>query len=257
MGAEDKKVVLFIDILGFGNLIENNTNVTDDNCHELTLIFPVFVKTIMEYYSQEYQEKKGFKFLWASDTIVFSTDVKNSDTLIDELIYLENQFYCGEMTFRGCICVGHLFHENNIWGEALVRAAHAEKYKANYPRVIVSQDEFYELNLSDKNKECFVVDEEDGELIYFKPFLENVNQALENNRVYPKLKVYSGMLCNNYEKASENAKGKWVWMMKQFLQVIRGKEFEIDKQLKLEKKIRPKNDTFQELVENIEEIITK
>lgn len=235
LGTENKKVLLFIDIIGFSNLVKRNDkfDVNDGNPHEITLMFQDFYTSLASKYSAKYQEIHRIKFLWASDTIVISTDIENADELINDIIYLQNQFYTGGMAFRGCICIGNLYHQENIWGEPLVRAAEIEKEKVNYPRVIISKDDFNKLSLSEDHKRYFEQDELNTEFVSFMPFLPNIDSALakEANIVRSILHVYSNMIIENCNSAPNEVRVKWKWMAKKLIETLNTKEDQIKERL--------------------------
>ena len=242
LGTEHRKVLLFFDIIGFSSLVERNDafDANDGKPHDIALMFPVFYENMVNLrFSNDYQEERKIKFLWMSDSIVISTNVNNANILIEELIYLQNQFYCGEMAFRGAICIGNLFHQGNVWGEPLVRAAHLEKNKAQNPRIIVSKDELIQLELPMRYLQYFEQDEKNTEFYSFDPFKPNIEMLLANETkiIHSTISVYKKMILNNYNTAPDyKDKSKWTWMAKKLVESIRVKEEDLRMRLNTESK---------------------
>ncbi|MFZ3129862.1 MAG: hypothetical protein WA125_01865 [Desulfosporosinus sp.] len=239
LGTENKKVLLFIDIIGFGNLVRQNDgfNANDGKPHDIALMFPNFYNKLMSLrYSKECQESRNIKFLWASDTIVISTDVENANELIEDLIFLQNQLYSGEMAFRGCVCIGNLYHEDNVWGEPLVRAADIEKKKVRYPRIIIANEELGQLPLSSEHLKYFEQDELNVEYASFMPFLPNIDRILLNKGavVHSTINVYTKMVVQNYNDAPEKVKYKWQWMAKDLIETLKKRKITIRERLEVE-----------------------
>jgi hypothetical protein len=259
LGTDDERVLLYVDIIGFSNLVRQNDkyDVNDGKTHDLTLIFPNFYHTVAnQFYSHNIQEEKRIKFLWASDTIVLSAKTADANTIVKELITLQNLFYCGGMAFRGCICVGNLFHQDNIWGEPLIRAAEIEKSNVIFPRVIISETDLNKIGLNQENINFFENDEKNPGFASFMPFRPNLKLILASHTaiIHSTLNVYTSMVYDNYILAPSDVKYRWVWMARKLLEEIEMDRAAICKKLEEEKEAGHKNCNLFEIVDKLNSI---
>lgn len=227
LGAENEKVVLFIDIIGFGDLVKRNDGfIPYREPHDIALMFPIFYNDLISNrFSKDMQEARRTKFLWVSDSIIISTDIDNTNCLLNDLIYLQNQMYCAGMAFRGAICIGNLFHQDNVWGKPLVRAVDLEKDKCKsvYPRVIIFKDELARLPLNEHYLKYFEQNELNHDYFSWAPFSPNLDLMLSEDRaiIHSNLNRYVGMIITNFDESENNAhKDKWRWMARKLIDDI-------------------------------------
>lgn len=227
LGAENEKVLLFIDVIGFSDIVKRNDGFKPFNePHDIALMFPNFYNNLISTrFSKDMQEAHRKKFLWASDSIVISTALDNANCLLDDLIYLQNQMYCGGMAFRGVICIGNLFHQDNVWGEPLVRAVDLEKNKciSVYPRVIIHKDELEKLGLDENYLMYFEPNELDHDYFSWAPFTPNLDATLskETATLHSTLNTYKKMIVTYFEESKkEDHKETWRWMARKLIDEI-------------------------------------
>ncbi|MGL4606033.1 MAG: hypothetical protein ACRCU3_01005 [Eubacteriaceae bacterium] len=260
LGTESNKVLLFIDIIGFSELIKSSDgfNAKDGQPHGISLMMPSFYELITNTsYSKENQEMRNIKFLWASDTIVISTVISNIDILLEELINLQNQFYCVSMAFRGVITIGNLYHEDNIWGEALVRAAEIEKTKVEFPCVIISKAEYSQLSISPRYKDYFLEDERNGDYLTFSVFKPNIDNIPKKNSsiLHSRVHEYTKLVLENFEKAPEKMKYRWQWMAKELVSVIDSEYKKIDCHFKKAEELGRQNCDLEKIKNTLIDIL--
>ena len=211
---EEDRVLLFIDLLGFSNLVIQNEK---EELGDITLQFTDLYRNIMVVrYDKEEQLKKKIKCAWASDTIIISAHKSNFDILIEELQYLHNMFLVSGIAFRGCLTFGSLHHnDNEIWGEPLVMAAKLEKSKVSFPRVIISIADFKSLQPKSKYEKYFEPcrDELSIEYIEFNAFSACFDCILEKKAsIEDAIITYKEEIVSGYRKADEKVKDKWSWL---------------------------------------------
>ena len=126
------RLVAFIDVLGFKNLVYSETNDRIESYYDLVLSS-----------FKEAVEKRGFEFLLISDSIVIYCE--NSKINLHEMIKMINIFQSvligNKILIRGAISHGHLFvnkSQNIIVGPGLINAYNLES-KAVFPRVIIDR----------------------------------------------------------------------------------------------------------------------
>ena len=154
MTYEDR-VIAYIDILGFKEMIDNtidvNGNPIDEEINKINEIFDFCEKTIKADTIEEDTTNinaypSTSNIFYFSDTIVISfkkdteSGVYYTIKLIQELIYqLIINF---EILCRGAIVIGKLYHpsEKRIFGPAFIDAYKLENEQAKYPRIILSEE---------------------------------------------------------------------------------------------------------------------
>lgn len=132
----EKRIVCFIDILGFAKLIKDSINKNEEKKEIALKKLNVIYNTYTDFAAIENSEITQF-----SDSIVVSIPYNQEDgaflflcTLQHLLMNLaDNKILC-----RGGIVIGELYHKQSIvCGPALIDAYMLESKIANYPRVIV------------------------------------------------------------------------------------------------------------------------
>ena len=145
-------VIMFLDILGYKNMI---TSVTDENdylgsVHTLMSLLSKYIET----YNQGVDEKtkhrlnlSRFKSMIFSDNILFFAPYDSEIDMLNlanNLIYGLSQFLFqytkSNIFFRGAITAGQLFYDEKlhfVFGTGLVRAYELESNIAIYPRIVI------------------------------------------------------------------------------------------------------------------------
>lgn len=133
----ENRIFLFIDILGFGNLIRSERR------DEIADILYANYDGNARLRTRE-QMERGTKFECSafSDSLIAS-DLAQPDSefkVIEYGLYLQNKFLWRGIFLRGGIVIDEIHHSPNVVvGEAIIRAADLEK-KAHYPRILVSDE---------------------------------------------------------------------------------------------------------------------
>ena len=169
----EKRVVVFIDILGFRNHINSTINSTingdEDNEEAIQHLHNALmvIRDVMDL-DKEPEERiaKSKVITQFSDSIVISHIVSEPSEILYTL--LEIQWLVSNLAFKGILCrgaiaVGKLIHNDKIiFGPGLVKAYEAETRAAMYPRVILHDSVISEcsnagafVNDADSNIEFF------------------------------------------------------------------------------------------------------
>ncbi len=139
----EKRIVAFIDILGFEALIKDSENNRNNQKKVNTALDIVY--SIKEYFADdEYGTITGMKVMTFSDSIVISLPLDKKDALFLMLIHvIRLQLKLGfvGVVVRGGIAIGDLYHDNKkVFGPALIEAYKLESQIAIYPRVIIKEN---------------------------------------------------------------------------------------------------------------------
>ncbi|MFR6016463.1 MAG: hypothetical protein ACLUG9_02950 [Paraclostridium sordellii] len=142
----EKRIVVFLDILGFSHTVLNDPQ----NAKKIMHVLDDSVKSLKA--AKKDHDLDSLKITWFSDSIIISDSEVNIGALSDILNAIENiqSFLClSQITIRGGVSIGDCYHTgNNVFGEAMVRAYELEG-KAITPRVILG-DEVIEMIEKDK-----------------------------------------------------------------------------------------------------------
>jgi hypothetical protein len=176
-------MVTFIDILGFGHLIQGTRKDSDKVADVASLL--VKLKKQTEAGGRIHRENGGtpqqiFHSFNFSDLTVRCTEIPSGANLSDflnwELLYigeLQLGFLLEGILLRGGICLGETFiDEGNkiIFGPGLVKAYKLESEYAVYPRIVIDRDYLAAIdNLGGKYWPDYVRQGDDG--AYFVDYL--------------------------------------------------------------------------------------
>jgi len=143
----EKRVVCFLDILGFKNIVKYKSindikSIFDDiNNFSTNIIKDAAIL-----------KNDDIQITHFSDSVVISYNVTSQDQLAFIIMNLQSMFIHllqKEILLRGAITLGELFHSNDkLFGPALVEAYELESTISIYPRVIISRDVLWYENFS-------------------------------------------------------------------------------------------------------------
>ncbi|WP_422858238.1 hypothetical protein ACOKFD_12555 [Flagellimonas sp. S174] len=127
------KIVAFIDVLGFSELVLSKTN------DRLNTFFDIITSDF-----KDRTVKNKLKYVIISDSIVVSIDntKENLITICRILNYTQTQLFENGILLRGGISFGDFYMnktKNIVVGPAMIKAYHLEQ-KAIYPRIILDRN---------------------------------------------------------------------------------------------------------------------
>ncbi|RRB02660.1 hypothetical protein [Larkinella rosea] len=242
----EKRVVAFIDILGFKDIIKTS----ESNPAKLNLIYEslLFLKNrekpeewnLQLIEIEEYAQKRGLaKFNIAdktsctcfSDSIVISVQIEEENineiisTLITNLSFIGAKLMTDGILFRGAITIGNIIHKDNglVIGQALIDAYQLELSVAKNPRIILSKNLLEKLNYPiETNKDRFPYHQylsrfDDGcvgfhQMIYFQvlqSWTEMEISELKSELKKVKQAIIDG-LDSSFEFSDIHSKFKWL-----------------------------------------------
>ena len=162
------RIVAFIDILGFKEIVKQSVNDTS----RIQLIYSVLeylkdwettdkwdLKLVEIEEDAQYRGVENFDIRGKtnctsfSDSIVISVKVDNNvnemaSTLVSNLSYIGAVLLEKGILFRGGMTIGNIIHNDNgtVFGQDLIDAYQLESKSAKYPRIILSDKLISELN---------------------------------------------------------------------------------------------------------------
>lgn len=132
----EDRVVAFIDILGFSELVKHSESNNDLINYILEALHEM--DSMKRLKSEEDEEIGQCEIAVFSDTIVLSYKADFLHLLTFSVIYLQAILLTKGILVRGGISQGKLYHRDNIiFGPALIDAYLLESSSAKYPRVVI------------------------------------------------------------------------------------------------------------------------
>lgn len=165
----EKRIIAFIDILGFRELIKDSEKnpATLEKIYEVITYFKNWEKpeswNLKTIEIEEDAQKKGLANFdlsnkstctCFSDSIIVSIKISDGDinailsTLIANISYIGSYIIQKGILFRGAITIGNIIHQDNgiILGQGFIDAYNLESKLATFPRIVVSDKLIKELN---------------------------------------------------------------------------------------------------------------
>lgn len=131
----EKRVVLFIDILGFREKI----HCCEKDNDQITNIYNVL--SIMKRHFKNYKDIRRIHF---SDSIVISFKAEDNGAILEIIGSIQSlikKVVNQEFLLRGSIAFGDIYHDKDfIYGPAMNKAYDLESKKAIVPRIIIQKD---------------------------------------------------------------------------------------------------------------------
>ena len=222
----EDRVVLFLDILGFEDLIKKS--VEDNLIYRNILDALSKIKGFENKYGQ-IQQREVTAF---SDSIIISypNDKRSLVSIFFEikeliLILLGYNIIC-----RGGVGFGELYHKESIvFGPALITAYKLESESAILPRVIINEKDIFEYK--DLHLEMFLEKDKDG-FIYFDifKFFYGEDGKMMYTSIFIKDKM-NEIIQNNIHHSKDCVREKYLWLSEKFHDGLRKKiTFELDKE---------------------------
>ena len=214
----EDRVVAFIDILGFSNLVNKKESSTDIIIQIVENLQRISLEAGMDD-EPEYGFTYDRQVSLFSDNIVISyrNEGPAEYYLTRELMVLQIAMMIVGIHIRGGLTIGKLYHKGSlVIGPALIRAYDLESKVAIYPRIV-----FDNTTQSDW---CMLAEDYDG--IYFIDFLGNPSEwsyYIEKTEGITHKEVLSQIYeacCDIPEISDLRVKAKHEWLKKYILESI-------------------------------------
>lgn len=224
----DKKIVAFIDILGFKNIIENTEN-DRKNLDKLYLMYREIIDSVNKLNEAKTMLKNRetinfsdyllaiseCEITLVSDSIFISINPEGYDELMKMLRSFQFRMSHDGYFLRGGITFGDVIHKSEmIFGPAVVKAYELESHHADYPRIIITTETITEIfqqidnYMSERQGNGFIYTEEDK--------TKMLKQDIDGYMYIDYLTEYqehSNNLLLAIEKNLQKADSKIVWKM--------------------------------------------
>ncbi|HPT13515.1 MAG TPA: hypothetical protein PK796_01910 [Bacteroidales bacterium] len=268
------RIVAFIDILGFKEIVKQSVNDTS----RIQLIYSVLeylkdwettdkwdLKLVEIEEDAQYRGVENFDIRGKtnctsfSDSIVISVKVDNNvnemaSTLVSNLSYIGAVLLEKGILFRGGMTIGNIIHNDNgtVFGQGLIDAYQLESKSAKYPRIILSDKLISELNFpidAKRNRYPYhqYIDRfDDGcvgfhQMIYFQ-VMENWTEMTQE-KLTSSLSKIRKVIINGLDASFENPEifEKYKWLSEQYNNLIILSDFDVESKTEEHVKLKIRN----------------
>jgi hypothetical protein len=212
----ENKIVCFIDILGFRNLV----NDTEKDPQKVYDILSDIRTAITDWSKVAISQNIDLKITQFSDSIVFSFNpVKHYFMTFHFFKELSvNMVLKHGVIFRGGITYGKIHHDNElVFGPGMIQAYDLESKIASVPRIIIDKAALDLTNEDGKTIKDypgqFVFKIEETGYSYVDYIVDVYPYAMDRTSYYVKLK---GIILKGLECEDEKVKAKYQWMKEQY-----------------------------------------
>ena len=229
-----KRILAFIDILGFSEMVNNTIDKEDKEINDKTDIIYNFFEDAQKLLNRSYNNNKETDSRVVnhfSDSIVISyleTEEGGVFRCFTDVIFLLLTALHKKILLRGSIVCDWLFHENNkIFGPALVKAYNIEKNIAIYPRVVFNKElldiaNMYPanwINKSDRNTISNELITKDFDGLYYFDYIKIINYfTSDNNSIYFNLLRKAIEYLDNSNDMKKYS--KYLWLKEKYFELF-------------------------------------
>jgi len=194
MEIYQERVVVFIDILGFGNLVESTVVDEMEDTEKVETIIECFNNALEDIYDVSHRDFVQISHF--SDSFVISHTIdesyedKEARNRLYFMVFLITKFIIKafikkDILLRGGITRGKVFHKENflLFGPAMNKAYNMESKVAKYPRIIIDHEIIYHLKstIGDSFEQVLdfvspVIKDDDGE--YFLSYFDDCRTSI-------------------------------------------------------------------------------
>lgn len=212
----ERKAVLFIDILGFKEKVDN---CNEDNS-QITNIYNVL--SIMK---NHFYKNKDLKRIHFSDSIVISFNAEEHGAILDiigSIQSLVKKIVNEGFLLRGGITVGNVYHDDDfIYGPAMNKAYYLESKIAKNPRIIIDPEiielsknnmpEFFNEGMEEYIYNYISIDSDDNHYIdYFKKGVDTFWEINDNDKRY--VDKLNEIIQQGLKIPDKEINSKYIWM---------------------------------------------
>jgi hypothetical protein len=161
-----EKVVTFIDILGFSELVRKIGD--DDALHKKLNHALTWFNAFKSSSEQSNTAQSKLQITTFSDSVVISGDHSDIHSIFWTSLMLQAELLGVGVLLRGGVSKGRLVHKSNLlYGEGMLRAYALESKVAVYPRIVV--DESLVAQINQNYQKIFLRKDTDG-MWFLDPF---------------------------------------------------------------------------------------
>jgi hypothetical protein len=206
------KVVCFIDILGFGEMVKTEFATQPEKIHDVLSKIKV---AVMKWSGEPITQDMDLQITQFSDSIVFSF-VPTKHYFMNFSFFKELcvSMVEEEIVFRGGVTYGLIFHDHEfVFGPAMNEAYRLESKMAEFPRIIIDEPA---MNLTDNEGKTikqytgqFVLKIVDEGYSYVDYIYDVFPYAMNQSTYYDKMR---GIIVKGLQSKDTRIVAKYEWM---------------------------------------------
>ncbi|MEM6724687.1 MAG: hypothetical protein AAF598_11650 [Bacteroidota bacterium] len=231
----EQRVVLFLDILGFKNIIDQTEHKHQDLPEQIARLYETL--TAMRRYLSESGDQRyvpSLQLTQFSDAILVSFREDEESQVLQTLHKVQNLLV--KLLLRGIICrggiaYGKLIHDGNLtFGPALIDAYETESQAATYPRVVLNRTiielgkKYHALDTDEKTEGAAIrnILQKDTDDLYYVDYFPRHYQdfGLDPQQMIEYLKRLRRIIQNGLKHRKVNIRSKYGWMKNKHNQMI-------------------------------------
>lgn len=232
----EPRVVLFLDILGFKNIIDQTAQKNADQPEQIARLYETL--TAMRAYLEVSGDRRyvpSLQLTQFSDAILVSFREEEESQVLQTLYNVQNLLV--RLLMRGIICrggiaYGKLLHDGNLtFGPALIKAYETESKAAMFPRVILDRSiielgkTYHGIHMDQKTEGDAIMNilKKDTDDLYYVDYFPRGYQdlGLKPEEMPDYLKNLRRIIQNGLKHRKVNIRSKYGWMKNKHNQLIR------------------------------------
>ena len=224
----EKRMVLYIDILGFQDAVEESVNNEDKLQIIYKALLHIYTDRKTNYEGPLHGSQFGTHVSVFSDNLVLSEpfDLMKKGSWFSFIMtayYIINEILWDGFLVRGAITIGDLYHDEHVvFGPALNQAYNLESKVSIYPRVIITNEDF-ELGLQnflhdiDEDKKFLSrVTAKDVDGFIFINNLSNKHDFDDDDIYLDLMKKAKSIITDGLKFTNPRIKAKYEWLKSKF-----------------------------------------
>ncbi len=217
--AYPEKIVTFIDILGFANLVQRIGH--DPALHRKVTRTLAWVGLFRSSSEESGTAQSKLQITTFSDSVVITGDASELHSIFWTSLMLQAELLGIGVLLRGGISVGRVVHEAHVlYGEGMLRAYALESKVAVYPRIVI--DDLIQPLISPAHRQMFLRQDSDG-MWFLDPFSVGIggqnSEALLEDGGDPHeeaLKALREEIARSLSRVTDaSQRVKWTWLQNQ------------------------------------------
>ncbi len=217
----EKRIVLYLDLLGFKNKVDKSIENVDIRKKIFNILTKLYKDKEENYSGTLNGSMMGDHVSVFSDNIVYSVLLNSEDGFFkfsNVCYYLILECIYQGFIARGAIYIGDLFHnEKIVFGPALNEAYSLESTNSIYPRIIMKRDQFNDalesMDYVDRNYIKMFDEDDDG--FMFLNYIKDFHELEKENYQYFISKLRE-IIISGLNTKDDKIKQKYEWLKTKF-----------------------------------------
>lgn len=219
----ENRIVAFIDILGFENIIKSTIKSQSELDNLGTAL--TYIHNYFSSVRDGYLDKSRVQLSQFSDSIVISVSMKNSSEMLSIFKHLKTiqvNLLFQDILLRGGIVKGQLIHNDEILiGPGMINAYKLESKCAMHPRIVIDPKVLWQFSRSDGVKQTERLKDYDYEKSFAKEtdgtayidyFNDIMSYLVDDKDIHSYFRKVCTIVAKHIDNEDISIKVKYLWM---------------------------------------------